>query len=166
VAPRHRRLGYTFHCHDYRLNDAGPAFRSWMRSSFEPVFRGVDDIRADYRALVDVIRAGSPATRILICNAMSTSGLEDLQTYVGFDEPMGDALSSVRCRDLNLMLHDLARERDIDIIDVDAIAAELGGAHAIRDGVHQNGEMQSQVRQEILRTLRTRGVPGFAPRLS
>jgi hypothetical protein len=159
---RHRRLGYSLHCHDYRMADAGPAFPPWLLANFEPVRRGLDDIRADYRALIDLIRADAPSTQILICNAMSTSGYEDVQSYEGFDAPMSQVLSSVRDKDMNLMLHDLARERDIAIVDADAIAAELGGQRCLPDGVHQNGEMQAQLRGEILRILRARGVPGFS----
>jgi len=36
---------------------------------------------ADYRALIDLIWSQAPATRILICNMMSTSGMDDIQSY-------------------------------------------------------------------------------------
>jgi hypothetical protein len=75
-------------------------------------------------------------------------------------------LDSVRAKDLNLMLCDLARERDIAIIDTDAIAAEFGGRLSLPDGVHQNGTMQSEMRAEILHILRTRRAPGFASPLN
>ncbi len=159
---RHRRLGYVFQCHDYRWWDAGPAVRAWLRAHFEPVRREIDDIRADYRALIDLIREAAPATQILICNVMSTSGSDDIQSYAAFDAPITATLSGVRARAMNLMLHDLASERDIAIIDCDAIAADLGGQRCLPDGVHQNGEMQAEIRAEILRVLRARGVPGFS----
>ena len=59
------------------------------------------------------------------------------------------------------MLHDIAREADIAIVDADAIGAELGGARAIPDAVHQNGDMQNELRKEILAILDARGARGF-----
>jgi hypothetical protein len=162
---RHRRLGYAFHYHDYRLWDAGDAFRAWVRAEFEPVPRDLGEIQADYRTLIDLIRQDAPRTRILIGNMMSTSGFDDVQDYAAFDAPLEATLDAVRCKTLNLMLHDLARERDIDTIDADAIAAELGGQRSMPDGIHQNGEMQAALRSEILRILGARGAPGFSPRL-
>jgi hypothetical protein len=159
---RHRELGYALCLHRYRLADTGRAFGPWLRANFELVRRTVEDIRADYRMLIDLIRASAPATQILICNIMSTSGEDDVQSYAAFNAPIGETLKSVRAKDLNLMLCDLARERDIAIIDVDAIAAELGGRRNLPQGVHGNGAMQAEMRAEILHILRARRVPGFA----
>jgi hypothetical protein len=92
---------------------------------------------------------------------MSTSGSETIYNYAPFDRPMGNTLLSIRRRELNLMLHDLARERDVAIVDLDAIAAEFGGNAHLPDGVHSSGALQAEVRGEILRILRARGVPGF-----
>jgi hypothetical protein len=92
---------------------------------------------------------------------MSTSGQDDVHGYAAFDEPLGETLTSVHAQDMNLMLCDLAHAHDIAVVDADAIAAELGGAGNLRDGVHQSGAMQAETRAEILRILRTRGVPGF-----
>jgi hypothetical protein len=161
VLLRHRRLGYALCLHRYRLNDTGRAFLPWLRANFELVRRTVQDIHADYRALIDLIRASAPATQILICNIMSTLGEDDVQSYDAFNAPIGETLKSVRFKDLNLMLCDLARERDIAIIDADAIAAELGGRRNLIDGVHGNGAMQAEMRAEILHILRARRVPGF-----
>lgn len=163
MAFRHRRLGYVARMHGFRLRDAGAALRDWLRTNFEPVNKTVDAVRADYEALIDLIRARRPGTQILVCNIMSSSGGDDLQSYAGFAEPMSDTLASVRHKELNLMLIDLAREKDIAVVDADAIAAELGGQRSLPDGVHQNGEMQTEVRAEVLRVLRARGVPGFGP---
>jgi hypothetical protein len=159
---RHRRLGYALQFHGFRLADAGLAFVAWLRANFISVRRSPDEIRADFRALIDLVRADAPATQFLICNVMSTSGADDIQNYAPFDAPLDQTISTVHAKAMNLMLHDLARERDIAIIDADAIAAELGGQRSLPDGVHQNGEMQAELRAEILRILRARGVPGFA----
>jgi hypothetical protein len=61
------------------------------------------------------------------------------------------------------MLHGIAKEADIAIVDADAIGADLGVGTCVPDGVHQNGAMQAELREEILAILHARGVPGFAP---
>jgi hypothetical protein len=66
---------------------------------------------------------------------------------------MGETLANIASKELNLMLHDLADECDFSIIDVDAIAADLGGSNHLPDGIHQSGAMQSVVRAEILHIL-------------
>lgn len=160
VILRHRRLGYALHCHAYRMSDAGRAVRSWLERDFESVVRTADDVRRDYRALVDTVR-GRSATAFLVMNAMSTSGFETLHSYAPFDRPLGSTLGTIRTKELNLMLHDLARERDVSIVDNDAIAADLGATH-LPDGVHNSATMQAELRREILRILHARGVAGFA----
>lgn len=159
---RHRRLGYALNSHGFRVAEAGPAVRAWLRTNFEPVRRTPDDIRRDYLELIDAVRAKSDM-KFLIMNVMSTSGDEEIYSYAPFDQPLGDVLAVIRSKELNLMLHDLARERDVSIIDVDAIAAELGAIAHLPDGIHSSGPMQAEVRGEILRVLRARGVPGFGP---
>ena len=89
----------------------------------------------------------------MILNRMSTSGYEDISSYMGFDAPLSDTLSNVAAKELNLMLQDIADTRDLSIIDVDSIAAELGGARHLPDGIHQSGAMQVALRQEILHNL-------------
>lgn len=160
---RHRRLGYSLQCHAFRLASAGHAVQAWLHSHFEQVRRTDDDILADLITLIDLVRARAPATQFLITNAISTSGFEDVQSYAAYDAPLGAALISVRDKNFNLMLHDLARSHDVAIVDVDAIAAEMGIQRSAPDGLHQNGAMQSAVRAEILAILHARGVPGFAP---
>jgi hypothetical protein len=157
---RHRKLGYAVKLHDFRLAESGPAIRAWLHNNFERVKRTLSDIQRDYRTLIDTVRARSD-TKFLVMNVMSTSGNETIYNYAPFDRPMGETLLSIRRRELNLMLHDLARERDVAIVDLDAIAAEFGGNAHLPDGVHSSGALQAEVRGEILRILRARGVPGF-----
>ena len=158
---RNRRLGYTVHCHDFRMAEAGQATRAWLRSNFERVRRTPADIRRDYLTLIDTVHTQSNLN-ILVLNVMSTTGNETIDDYSPFDRPLGETLSSVHAKELNLMLHDLAREHDIAIVDLDAIAADLGGRSHLPDGVHASGALQAEMRDEILRILRLRGVPGFA----
>jgi hypothetical protein len=163
---RHRRLGYAIRVHGFRAVRAGPTVSAWLREAFEPVHRSIDEIGQDYRGLFRTIRAtpGGRPKHMLIVNLMSTSGDDDIQNYQAFDEPMAETLSGVRARDMNLMLHDLAREdRDVAIIDVDAIAAEMGARHNLPDGLHSSGALQAELRAEMLHILCERGVPGFGP---
>lgn len=162
VRLRHRTSGYSFGCHNYRLARIGPAMRDWFQRYFEWVDYSIDDIRRDYLEMARLIRATDPDRRILVLNSMSTLGREDILFYDAHDAPLGRQLQSVRARELNAMLHDIASEADLAIVDADAIGAELGGAKAIPDGVHQNGEMQALLRQEIVSILRARRVSGFA----
>ena len=162
---RHRRLGYVISLHDWRLHGAGPGMLRWLRTTFEPVRRTPADIGADYHAFIDDIAqrwAPHPPPQLLILNIMSSSGADDVQTYAGFDTPMEHVLSSMRAKGLNLMLHDLARERGVAIVDMDALVAEMGGHANMPDGIHQSGVIQAELRAEVLRILRARGVRGFA----
>jgi hypothetical protein len=163
---RHRRLGYAINVHGFRSARAGPTVRAWLREAFEPLHRSVDDVGQDYRALFRAINAtpGGRPKHILIVNRMSTSGDDDIQNYQAFDAPMAETLSGVRGRDMNLMLHDLVREhRDVAIIDVDAIAAEMGARRNLPDGLHSSGALQAELRAEMLHILCERGLPGFGP---
>ncbi len=160
---RHRRLGYALYCHAYRILEAGPAFQMWLRTNFEQVRRTPDDILRDYCALVDAVRARRGGdTQFVVLNVISTSDNENIHSYAGFDRPIGKTLGSVRKREMNLMLHDLARERNVAILDADAVAADLGSRRHTPDGIHGSGLLQAELRRELLRMLRQRGVPGFA----
>jgi hypothetical protein len=163
---RHRRLGYAINVHGFRALRAGPTVAAWLKQAFEPAPRSIDEIGQGYRRLSDAVRAtlGGRPKHILVVNLMSTSGDEDIQNYQGFDAPMAETLSSVRARDMNLMLHDLAREdRGVAVVDLDAIAAEMGAHHNLPDGVHSSGALQAELRAEMAHVLDQRGVPGFGP---
>lgn len=149
---RHKRLGHHLHVMRHHQMAAGPAIRAWLAASFEPVRRRVDDVKRDYERLFDLVSAETGA-RFLVINRMSSSGQEDVTSYAAFDAPMSDTLETIAAKELNLMLHDLAESRDVQIIDVDAIAGELGAAAHLPDGMHQSGLMQSVMREEISRCL-------------
>jgi hypothetical protein len=63
---------------------------------------------------------------------------------------MSNTLANVASKELNLMLQEIADERELHIVDVDAIAADIGGGEHLPDGIHQSGPMQMLLRQEIL----------------
>lgn len=149
---KHRSLGYRVHLMPYHREAAGPAFRAWLDGAFESVSRSVADIRRDYERLIDAVKAATGA-RVAIINRMSTSGDEEVWSYAPFDAPMGDTLSTIATKELNLMLHDLSETHDVAIIDLDALAAELGGAEHVPDGIHQSGLIQAALRAEVLQVL-------------
>lgn len=149
---RHKQLGYTVHVMRHHRLAAGPAVQAWLNAAFEPVRRSIADIRRDYARLFTLV-GGETGARFLIVNRMSTSGQEDITSYAAFDAPMSATLETVLAKELNLMLHDLALEHDIDIIDVDAIAGEVGAALHLPDGMHQSGFVQDVIRADILRCM-------------
>jgi len=146
---RHRRLGYHFHVMRHYQAAAGPATKAWIAESFEPVRRSIDDIKRDYEALIDAIRL-TTGGQIIILNRMSTSGHENISSYVAFDPPMSNTLANVASKELNLMLEDIADTRSFHIVDVDALAADIGGREHLPDGIHQSGPMQMLLRQQVL----------------
>jgi len=149
---RHRELGYSLHVMRHFQAAAGPAMRAWLDAAFKPVTRTVADIKLDYIRLFDTT-AAELGTRFLIINRMSTSGQEDITSYQAFDAPMSAMLETIAAKELNLMLYELAEERGISIIDIDSIAANLGGAVHLPDGVHQSGLMQAVIRDELFACL-------------
>jgi hypothetical protein len=137
----------------HRQAAAGPAVRAWLTSAFEPVKRSIDDIRHDYRRLIEAV-ASKTGARVMILNRMSSSGFEDILSYAPFDAPLRETLENIAAKEMNLMLHDLTDECEFSIIDVDSIAAYLGGAEHLPDGIHHSGAMQAMLRTQIFDIIR------------
>ncbi len=150
---RHKRLGYHLPIHHFRIAAAGAATRGWFNSAFELAPRTISDMMEDYLRLRGAVRSLGD-TKLIILNRMSTSGREDIAFYAPFDTPMSNTLVNIAAKEINLRLDELAAAGDISIVDVDAIAAELGGADHLPDGMHQSGEMQMRVRAAILEIIR------------
>ena len=89
--------------------------------------------------------------------------IHDLTAGNAFGGGVQEVLASIRAKDMNLMLHDLEREPEVAIVDLDALAAELGGQRNLPDGLHSSGALQTELRGEIVHMLSALGVPGFAP---
>jgi hypothetical protein len=152
---RHRTLGYALQIYNYNLTAAGPALRSWLQNTFEPVTRSPLEVRRDLERLIDEVHAETGA-RFAIVNRMSSSGRETIGNYAAFDAPLEATLPSVAAKSINLMLHDMARTRPVSIIDVDALAAEFGAGSHLPDGLHQSGALQDALRRELLALLEPR----------
>jgi hypothetical protein len=150
---RHKALGYRLYVPRHNRMAAGPAIRKWLDNAFESVGRTIDDIKADYEKLITAIEKTTGA-RVIILNRMSTSGDENISTYAPFDAPMSGTLHNIASKELNLILHDVAAGRNVAILDVDAIAADIGGGEHLPDGVHQSRALQEILRAEILHVLR------------
>jgi hypothetical protein len=150
---RHKKLGYRLNILQHHLVAVGPAVRSWLSGSFESVARTPEDIKTDYENLIKAIEKSTDA-QVIILNRMSTSGAEDLSNYAAFDAPISATLANIAAKELNLMLHDLAAAHNVAIVDMDAIAAEIGGGEHLPDGVHQSQTMQTILRAELLHILK------------
>lgn len=157
---RHRRLGYVLNIYSYRLQGAGQAVRDWLRRDFEPCFQTIDDIASQYRRLIEA----APGRAFILINRISSHMNEAIQSYDALDDGTMAQLASLRAQDLNLMLHDLAAAPNVELVDADAIAADLGIAEHLRDAAHATGELQHEIRAALLGRLRAQGVTGFAPR--
>lgn len=151
---RHRRLDYTLNCHPFRLAAAGRAIRRWLTTEFEMVARTIEDVRRDLIALNARV-AGQ--THLMVANVVAASNFEDIGNYALLDAATFAALGPRRAAMLNLMLHDLVRDYDITIVDVDAQAAALGVATHLPDGVHASRELDKASRGELLQSLSRRG---------
>ncbi|WP_374306125.1 hypothetical protein [Methylocella sp.] len=155
---RHRKLGYRLYILPDDLRCAGPAVRAWLSAAFAPQERTLDDIARDYAQLAQA----AAGTRLIVVNRMSSSGREDILSYAPFDPPLGRTLAFVAGKETNLMLDDLAAAGALGVLDVDAIAAEIGGARHLADGIHQSEELQRFLRGEVLRILADAG-RAFSP---
>ncbi|MDR3522118.1 MAG: hypothetical protein P4L54_10970 [Acidocella sp.] len=149
---RHKKLGYHLRIYQFRIEQMGAASRAWLNQAFEIIPRTIADIKSDYIRLFSAFRSHTKA-QFIILNQMSTSGREDLAFYTPFDAPMGNILVHVAAKEMNLMLDELQEQAGISVIDVDAIAAELGGGHHLPDGIHQSGVMQKRIRTELLKLM-------------
>ena len=161
---RHRRLGYHVAFHPHRLNALGAASAHWLRDNFESVVRDTGDIRRDYEALLEAF-AAQGGQCVISVNGVVTRSNERIHSYAGLEAPLANGVSSVRALELNLMLANLAHSHGLGIIDVDAIAADLGLAH-VPDGFHGSAAMQAAMRDELVSQLAAKGVRGFTPRTS
>jgi len=147
---RHRRLGYTLTMHGFRQGELSPALTAWIKSDFDIVTPSVEDVKRDYYALIDAVRARR-RVRFVVLNVFSSSMGDTIFNYAGFDRPMSDVVASVRAKELNLMLYDLARDRDVHIVDADALIAMLGAIGHLPDAFHQSGYAQALLREQIAR---------------
>ena len=152
---RHRTLGYALNCHEYRLANLGPTLRGWLKSRFEMIPRTPDQLRGDYRALA--ARLGN--TRLLVLNATSSQAYERVQNYRMLDPATMASLGSLRAKTLNLMLHDLAAQGCVSIIDQDLLGAGLGTRTHLPDGTHASGALNAAMRAELLAVVEERRRP-------
>ncbi len=152
---RHRRLGYTLTMHGFRQVELPSALKAWIKSDFDFVTRPVAEVRRDYYDLIDAVRARRSA-RFLVLNVFSSSIGDAIFNYAAFDLPMSDIVGTIRAKELNLMLYDLARDRDVEIVDADTLVAMLGAQRHLPDGVHQSGFVQALLRERIARLVSER----------
>lgn len=149
---RHKKLGYHVYILSADARAAGPAMRQWLKASFEPVRRSVEDIRRHVLQTAESVKA-TTGGRLIVINRMSSSGRETIYSYSSFSAPLAASLSYVGAKEMNVMLDDLAAAGHLSIIDIDALGAEYGGEAHLPDGIHHSGTMQTALRAELLRLL-------------
>jgi hypothetical protein len=156
---RHRQLGYFLSLHQFRRRELGPVASAWLNQEFDVIRRSPQDVKRDLLELIDLVQSTTKA-HLLILNGMSSNRNDQCFCFAPFDKPLSATLEQIRAQELNLVLYEIAHERDVSIIDVDAIGVELGGKH-IADGVHASGELQQAIRNQIVTILRERDLVGF-----
>jgi hypothetical protein len=148
---RHRKLGYDIRFHSFRFQQMGPALRSWVQDNFAQIPQNIEDVRADYLRLLKALNSGERPRQLMLLNALSSLPAEYIQSCQSHDEPA--RLKTVWAKQINLMAEELARDHNVVIVDADAIGAELGSGYSAPDGIHHSGEMQRNLRGEIVRCL-------------
>jgi hypothetical protein len=153
---RHKRLGYPLSLHPYQLSPMGPALLEWLREDFDAIRKSPADIERDYRALLDLV-ASRTAAHVLIFNSVSAAGADDCICYAPFDKPLAETLGHIHTQEMNLMLYELARARDISVVDMDTLTIEHGGRHS-PDAIHADGHLLHAIRTQIAFILQERGI--------
>ena len=101
--------------------------------------------------------------RFIVMNRNSSDSRDTVFDYKSFGARLSRTFTHVASKEMNAMLDDLAAEGLVDILDVDARAAELGtGAH-VPDGTHYSGELEDVLRHDLVQLLTLRGAIAPAP---
>jgi hypothetical protein len=145
---RHRKLGYTISVPAFHFSK-NPDIRQTLLGRFELVRPSVTEIGDRLRAVIAWIRRETGA-RVVLFNL--TSQLDRIWDWSAVDRP-SDVLS-VRLMDLNLAAWDLARQDGCDVVDVEALALDVGLAAAYPDGVHPSAELEARVRSVLFERVR------------
>lgn len=161
VAPhfRHRKTGWIIAMHGFRFGPyIGEAVADWLRRDFEPVARGVDDVRRDLAALADEVH-GRTGAQLLVQNLIASAAADRISNYAWLGDDFAACLP-VFATECNLALRELTRRHAIALVDSDALAARLGVNEA-PDRFHASAALIEAQRDEVHRFLRAGGVPGF-----
>jgi hypothetical protein len=151
---RHRRLGFSVAMHGIRTSELSDEIKAWLRREFELCRRSVDEVKKDLRDLCAEVRSRTGA-RVLMLNAMSSQGTDAVYDYSLFEAPLARHAAGVFHQELNLAVEELQHEGALEVLDVDALAVELGGREGVPDQMHHSGELQTRMRGELMRRLVT-----------
>jgi hypothetical protein len=147
---RHKTLGYVIAVHTFRFPDMSPVLKHRLKTEFERLVRSPEDVERDLTALIDRITTATGA-KIVLVNSIASHA---------FNRPRSEH-SGLGPLALNVVLADIAKKRPIAVVDVDAVAVDMGIKKHARDGIHMNGELEHEARRELVRTLRALGMRGF-----
>lgn len=156
VLLRHRDLGYHIHILAHDIRAAGPAAKAVLKDAFTPVTRSIEDIRASFLALAAQARRQT-RTRLVVLNMNSADRGHSVPTYHNLGADFETRISHVFANALNVMIDDLAAADELDVVDLDLRAAQLGTTGHIPDGVHSSSALQSVLRRDLIAVLARHG---------
>lgn len=145
---RHRKLGYTISVPAFQFGK-NPDIRQTLLGRFELMRPSVAETQDCLKAVITRIRQETGA-RVVVFNA--TSFVDRVWDWSAVDRPSD--VPSVRMMDLNLALWELARQDLCELIDVEALALDLGLGAAYPDGIHPSSALEARVRAKIFERLR------------
>lgn len=144
---RHKRLGYHMPMHAWVFHRLPDAFRQWVRAAFEQVKISFDELERDYISLCQRLR--NSGRRLCILNTIASDRSESIQRYAHFTGALEERFASVRNLSLNLLAERLAATEGLLVIDVDAMAVELGIRSQSHDRVHHGPLLERRIRNDL-----------------
>ena len=144
---RHKQLGYHIHMHKWLFARLPHAMRQWIQHNFEQVKVSLDEVEHDYTELSK--RLQSEGRQLCLLNNIASHRNERIERYVHFQGALEDDLASFRNLSLNVMASHLAKRACLQVVDVDALAAELGIWDQSPDRVHHGPLLERGIRFEL-----------------
>ena len=144
---RHKQLGYHLNMHRWLFLRIAPNVRMWIQKNFEQVRISLEELEQDYIALCEKLRMNG--RRLCLLNNIASHRSERINQYVHFKGALEDQFASYRNMSLNLMAGRLAKSIGLQIIDIDACAAELGIWHHSSDRTHHGTMLEQRIRSEL-----------------
>jgi len=143
---RHKTLGYSISCHDFRFRQMGNAARIWLQENFHLVTREANEIGQELRELANLL---GPDTRLLVCNISANPLSAFIPHYDLFDQATFKEIAYVNQREMNVMLDGLASEGILEVVDLNLLSAQMGTLRHVPDGIHMSGVLEQEFIKEL-----------------
>ena len=144
---RHKRLGYHMHMHRWLYFRLPQSMQLWIQQNFEQVRISLEELERDYVALCERLR--SNGRRLCLLNNIASHRSERIERYFHFEGRLEDQLASFRNLSLNLMADRLVAREGLQVVDVDALAAELGIWEQSPDRMHHGVLLEHRICSEL-----------------